>query len=72
MWDHSPSSSLVHRTDEASSSSSDNAKLVKIVDMTETLKGPQDAPGHWLVTGAKLGVEKGKIVVRAKYSLLNY
>uniref|UniRef100_J3L418 MACPF domain-containing protein n=1 Tax=Oryza brachyantha TaxID=4533 RepID=J3L418_ORYBR len=72
VWDHSPSSSLVHRTDEASSSSSDNAKLVKIVDMTETLKGPQDAPGHWLVTGAKLGVEKGKIVVRAKYSLLNY
>ncbi|RCV27351.1 hypothetical protein SEVIR_5G321000v4 [Setaria viridis] len=72
VWDHSPSSSSTQRTDESSSSSSDNAKLVKIVDMTETLKGPQDAPGHWLVTGAKLGVEKGRIVVRAKYSLLNY
>ncbi|CAM0882723.1 unnamed protein product [Alopecurus aequalis] len=72
VWDHSPGSSM-QRTDESSSSSSDNnAKLVKIVDMTETLKGPQDAPGHWLVTGAKLGVEKGRIVVRAKYSLLNY
>nr|BAJ95066.1 predicted protein [Hordeum vulgare subsp. vulgare] len=71
VWDHSPSSAM-HRTDESSSSSSDNAKLVKIVDMTETLKGPQDAPGHWLVTGAKLGVEKGRIIVRAKYSLLNY
>ena len=72
VWDHSPSSSSTQRTDESSSSSSDNAKLVKIVDMTETSKGPQDAPGHWLVTGAKLGVEKGRIVVRAKYSLLNY
>ncbi|CAL4947443.1 unnamed protein product [Urochloa decumbens] len=72
VWDHSPSSSSTQRTDESSSSSSDNAKLLKIVDMTETLKGPQDAPGHWLVTGAKLGVEKGRIVVRAKYSLLNY
>jgi hypothetical protein len=72
VWDHSPSSSSVHRTDESSSSSSDNAKLLKIVDLTETFKGPQDAPGHWLITGAKLGVEKGRIVVRAKYSLLNY
>jgi hypothetical protein len=62
----------MQRTDESSSSSSDNSKLMKIVDMTETLKGPQDAPGHWLVTGAKLGVEKGRIIVRAKYSLLNY
>jgi hypothetical protein len=25
-----------------------------------------------LVTGAKLGVDKGKIVLRVKYSLLNY
>jgi hypothetical protein len=64
VWDHSPLSSI-HKTDE-SSSSGDNAKLLKIVDMTETLKGPQD------ITGAKLGVEKGKIIVRAKYSLLNY
>ncbi|KAK6118201.1 hypothetical protein DH2020_047987 [Rehmannia glutinosa] len=47
-------------------------KLAKFVDMSEMSKGPQDPPGHWLVTGGKLGVEKGRIVVRVKYSLLNY
>ncbi|XP_031502383.1 MACPF domain-containing protein CAD1 [Nymphaea colorata] len=47
-------------------------KFNKIVDLTEMTKGPQDVPGHWLVTGAKLGVDKGKIVLRVKYSLLNY
>lgn len=83
VWDHSPSNiSHLRRPDNPSSSStaegmssddkrSDN-KLVKIVDLTEMSKGPQDIPGHWLVTGAKLGVEKGKIVLRVKYSLLNY
>nr|KYP48386.1 hypothetical protein KK1_029917 [Cajanus cajan] len=56
-------------------SSRENAtgnKLVKYVDLSEMIKGPQDPPGHWLVTGGKLGVEKGKIVLRVKYSLLNY
>lgn len=53
-------------------SSSQHGKLAKIVDMTEMSKGPQDIPGHWLVTGAKFGVDKGKIMLRAKYSLLNY
>ncbi|KAK7318864.1 hypothetical protein RJT34_03571 [Clitoria ternatea] len=87
VWDHNPSSihSAAQRPDGSSSSStkkaSDNkkedsavhiGKLAKIVDMTEMSKGPQDIPGHWLVTGAKLGVEKGKIVLRIKYSLLNY
>lgn len=77
VWDHSPNVGL-KKMDEASSSSSSNensmqiGKLAKIVDTTEMSKGPQDTPGHWLVTGAKLGVEKGKIVVRVKYSLLNY
>ncbi|XP_042455705.1 MACPF domain-containing protein CAD1-like [Zingiber officinale] len=73
VWDHSPSTSQVRKVEDTSSSTSvDNSKLAKIVDMTEMLKGPQDTPGHWLVTGAKLGVEKGKIVARVKYSLLNY
>ncbi|KAG9448153.1 hypothetical protein H6P81_014281 [Aristolochia fimbriata] len=88
VWDHNPSnSSQVSKPDGASSSSSsekgggddkkvDNlsqlGKLMKIVDLTEMSKGPQDMPGHWLVTGAKLGVEKGKIVLRVKYSILNY
>ncbi|CAA3021913.1 Hypothetical predicted protein [Olea europaea subsp. europaea] len=62
-------------SDDSSSSSGENSvgnKLAKFVDMSEMSKGPQDLPGHWLVTGGKLSVEKGKIVVRVKYSLLNY
>ncbi|KAK4271757.1 hypothetical protein QN277_020400 [Acacia crassicarpa] len=86
VWDHNPdttsapprpdgaSSSLTKKTsdDKRDESSIHSGKLAKIVDMTEMSKGPQDIPGHWLVTGAKLGVEKGKIVLRIKYSLLNY
>ncbi|KAL8108217.1 MACPF domain-containing protein CAD1-like [Apium graveolens] len=88
VWDHSPSNiSGVQRSNGASSSSLVNerntddkkvdgsvqvGKFSKIVDTTEMSKGPQDIPGHWLVTGAKLGVDKGKIVLRVKYSLLNY
>lgn len=87
VWDHNPSApSSVQKPDGSSSSNVNNrppddkkedsstqtGKLAKIVDMTEMLKGPQDIPGHWLVTGAKLGIDKGKIVVRVKYSLLNY
>ncbi|KAJ8761917.1 hypothetical protein K2173_006519 [Erythroxylum novogranatense] len=86
VWDHSPSNPSAPRPNGASSStsseriaiekkedsSSNIGKLVKIVDTSEILKGPQDTPGHWLVTGAKLGVDKGKIVLRLKYSLLNY
>lgn len=81
VWDHNPSASPSQKSSDGSSSSNVNkgeegstqtGKLVKIVDLTEMSKGPQDIPGHWLVTGAKLGVDKGKIVLRVKYSLLNY
>ncbi|KAF8391168.1 hypothetical protein HHK36_023469 [Tetracentron sinense] len=75
IWDHSPSlPSLNERSsdDRKADSSTQIGKLAKIVDLTEMSKGPQDMPGHWLVTGAKLGMEKGKIVLRVKYSLLNY
>ncbi|KAK3006527.1 hypothetical protein RJ639_015900, partial [Escallonia herrerae] len=75
VWDHSPSNiSTVHRPalSNEGNSSSHIGKLAKIVDTTEMSKGPQDIPGHWLVTGAKLGVDKGKIISRVKYSLLNY
>ncbi|CAN6467304.1 unnamed protein product [Victoria cruziana] len=81
VWDHTPSQSNNARTQavEASETSDSSSgmtakagKLMKIVDMSEMSKGPLDPPGHWLVTGAKLGVEKGKIVVRVKYSLLNF
>ncbi|KAL3731279.1 hypothetical protein ACJRO7_028194 [Eucalyptus globulus] len=45
-------------------------KLLKFVDTSQRCKGPQDSPGHWLVTGAKLDLEKGKICVHVKFSLL--
>ncbi|XP_059655321.1 MACPF domain-containing protein At1g14780 isoform X2 [Cornus florida] len=46
-------------------------KLLKFVDMSQLCKGPLDCPGHWLVTGAKLELEKGKIFLHVKFSLLN-
>ncbi|KAF8021165.1 hypothetical protein BT93_G1560 [Corymbia citriodora subsp. variegata] len=46
-------------------------KLLKFVDTSQHCRGPQDSPGHWLVTGAKLDLEKGKICVHVKFSLLN-
>ncbi|KAL5774149.1 hypothetical protein ACOSP7_011706 [Xanthoceras sorbifolium] len=80
VWDHSPSipsaaqrlsststSISIEKTsdDKKEDSSSHLGKLAKIVDVTEMSKGPQDIPGHWLVTGAKLGVNQGRIVLRA-------
>ncbi|KAK6279629.1 hypothetical protein POUND7_019896 [Theobroma cacao] len=82
LWDHIPndkSKKVVATVGSANSGDSSSGsqenivnKLSKFVDMAEMSKGPQDPPGHWLVTGGKLGVEKGKIVLRVKYSLLNY
>nr|GMD11577.1 MACPF domain-containing protein CAD1 [Ipomoea batatas] len=86
VWDHNPANPCAAQRPDGSSTSASNekaadkkgesssqmGKLAKIVDMTEMSRGPQDTPGHWLVTGAKLGVDKGKIVLRLKYSLLNY
>ncbi|KAG6514121.1 hypothetical protein ZIOFF_024461 [Zingiber officinale] len=45
-------------------------KLLKFVDTTEMSRGPQDSPGYWVVSGAKLHLERGKISLRVKYSLL--
>ncbi|KQK11683.1 MACPF domain-containing protein At4g24290 [Brachypodium distachyon] len=45
-------------------------KLLKFVDMTEMMRGPQDFPGYWVVSGAKLNLERGKISLRVRYSLL--
>lgn len=83
LWDHSPndkSKKVVATPGSANNGNSSSGpkdnitgnKLAKFVDMSEMTKGPQDSPGHWVVTGGKLGIEKGKIVVRVKYSLLNY
>ncbi|XP_057962500.1 MACPF domain-containing protein At1g14780 isoform X2 [Malania oleifera] len=46
-------------------------KLLKVVDMSQLCKGPQDGPGHWLVTGARMELEKGKICLHVKFSLLS-
>ncbi|KAJ8755657.1 hypothetical protein K2173_022252 [Erythroxylum novogranatense] len=45
-------------------------KLLKLVDTAEMTRGPQDTPGYWVVSGARLVVEKGRISLRVKYSLL--
>ncbi|KAA8545462.1 hypothetical protein F0562_020246 [Nyssa sinensis] len=45
-------------------------KLLKFVDTTEMTRGPQESPGYWVVSGARLVVEKGRISLRVRYSLL--
>ncbi|KAK2982215.1 hypothetical protein RJ640_024960 [Escallonia rubra] len=45
-------------------------KLLKFIDTTEMTRGPQETPGYWVVSGARLVVEKGRISLRVKYSLL--
>nr|XP_043610940.1 MACPF domain-containing protein At4g24290-like [Erigeron canadensis] len=50
--------------------SAQGKKLLKLVDTTELVRGPQDLPGYWAVSGARLMVDKSKISLRAKFSLL--
>ncbi|KAL6956555.1 hypothetical protein U1Q18_041238 [Sarracenia purpurea var. burkii] len=45
-------------------------KLMRFIDTTEMTRGAQDPPGYWVVSGARLIVEKAKISLRVKYSLL--
>ncbi|CAH2078087.1 unnamed protein product [Thlaspi arvense] len=45
-------------------------KLLKFVDTSEMTRGPQESPGYWVVSGARLLVEKGKISLKVKYSLM--
>lgn len=45
-------------------------KLLRFIDTTEMTRGAQDPPGYWVVSGARLMVDKGKISLRVKYSLL--
>ncbi|KAK6930641.1 Membrane attack complex component/perforin (MACPF) domain [Dillenia turbinata] len=49
-----------------------SSKLLKYVDTTEVVRGPLDAPGHWMVTAAKLVCESGKIGLHVKFALLEY
>ncbi|KAK4764193.1 hypothetical protein SAY87_013631 [Trapa incisa] len=50
--------------------SNQTGKLLKFVDTTEMTRGPQNSPGYWVVSGARLAVERGKISLQVKYSLL--
>ncbi|KVI01021.1 Membrane attack complex component/perforin (MACPF) domain-containing protein [Cynara cardunculus var. scolymus] len=45
-------------------------KMSHFVDTKEMVRGPEDPPGYWVVTGAKLCTEGGRIHVKVKYSLL--
>lgn len=45
-------------------------KMSNFVDTKERVRGPEDPPGYWVVTGAKLCMESGRITLRAKFSLL--
>lgn len=45
-------------------------KMTHFVDTKEMVRGPEDSPGYWVVTGAKLCVEGGRIRIKVKYSLL--
>eukprot|EP00250_Pteridium_aquilinum_P009109 c18446_g1_i2 orf=486-2174(+) len=88
VWEHTPAGQQQTKTKKGTSSGASatsataaasaasatqtTQKLSKFVDTTELARGPEDLPGHWLVTGAKLCVEKSNIFLRVKYSLLNY
>lgn len=49
-----------------------SAKLLKFVDTAEVVRGPHDAPGHWLVIAAKLVKEGRRIGLHVKFALLDY
>lgn len=49
-----------------------STKLLKYVDTGEVVRGPHDAPGHWLVIAAQLVTDNGKIGLLVKYALLDY
>ncbi|KAL1328611.1 hypothetical protein HN51_038432 [Arachis hypogaea] len=49
-----------------------SGKLLKYVETAEVVRGPHDAPGHWLVTAAKLVTDGGKIGIQVKFALLDY
>ncbi|KAL8142087.1 hypothetical protein V2J09_015119 [Rumex salicifolius] len=46
-------------------------KLMRVVDTSQVCRGPHDSPGYWIVTGAKLVLEGGKVGLSVEFSLLN-
>uniref|UniRef100_A0A7N0TJM1 MACPF domain-containing protein n=1 Tax=Kalanchoe fedtschenkoi TaxID=63787 RepID=A0A7N0TJM1_KALFE len=51
---------------------SKTARMMGFVDTKEMVRGPEDAPGCWVVNGAKLAVEGGRICIKGKYCLLTF
>ncbi|KAM7506054.1 hypothetical protein LguiB_004958 [Lonicera macranthoides] len=47
-------------------------KMSHFVDTKEMMRGPEEPPGYWVVTGAKLCVEGGRIGIEVKYSLFDH
>ncbi|KAK9092626.1 hypothetical protein Syun_027537 [Stephania yunnanensis] len=47
------------------------SKLAKFVDTQQIVRGPENLPGCWVVTGGRLCVDGTKISLRVKYSLLS-
>lgn len=45
-------------------------RLLKFVETTEMMRGPQDQPGYWMVSRARLLVDKGKVSLCVKFTLL--
>jgi hypothetical protein len=45
-------------------------KMSNFVNTKEMVRGPEDPPGYWVVSGARLCVEGGRISIKVKYSLL--
>ncbi|CAN1327217.1 MACPF domain-containing protein NSL1 [Linum perenne] len=45
-------------------------KMSNFVETREMVRGPEDSPGYWVMSGAKLCVEEGRISIKGKYSLL--
>nr|GLL45814.1 MACPF domain-containing protein NSL1 [Ipomoea trifida]GMD91910.1 MACPF domain-containing protein NSL1 [Ipomoea batatas] len=45
-------------------------KMSHFVDTKEMVRGPEESPGYWVVTGARLFVEDSRIRIKVKYSLL--
>jgi hypothetical protein len=39
-------------------------KMARHIDTTEVSRGPDDLPGYWVVTGAKLCMEGGKVALK--------
>ncbi|MCH90883.1 MACPF domain-containing protein, partial [Trifolium medium] len=47
-------------------------RLQRHVGRMEMIRGPEDTPGYWAVSGAKLSVHNAKIDLLVKYSLLTF